>query len=71
MGPFCANPKCQYHGFEAEEKQHRIFVEKDSVRQEIERHIHVDTDGNLFQLCSICNNAIKMIMPKRKEASGK
>lgn len=70
MDHFCRNPKCQYYDYYAREDEHSMSVMKgDNVKQEIYRHIYTDGEKNLIRLCSICHNAIKIIMkPKNIEA---
>lgn len=64
MMPFCSNPKCQYHEFKVKQNQYYIYIEKDNIRSKIDRHMYSDREGNKFELCTVCHNAIEMMKPK-------
>ena len=66
MIPFCGNPKCQYHKLKVKQSQYRIEVERDNARYKIDRHMYANAEGNKFELCTVCHNAIEMI--KKQQA---
>jgi len=61
MESFCANPKCIFHGFEANVGDSSMRYVTNGVTRTVERFMHKDRAGERFALCSQCEEAVEFV----------